>query len=70
MVGTVFGAAVGIAFDTAFDRTGRVAVRGVDVAVTRGVVAVWGRRAAMESPNVEGSSCPAQTMRSRRVVVD
>jgi hypothetical protein len=30
----------------------------------------WGRRAAMQSPNVEGSSCPAQTHWSRRVVVD
>jgi hypothetical protein len=30
----------------------------------------WGRRAAIQSPNVEGSSCPAQTHWSRRVVVD
>jgi hypothetical protein len=34
------------------------------------VEARWGRRAAIQSPNVEGSSCPAQTHWSRRVVVD
>src|SRR5882757_6116677 len=36
IVGAVFGAAFGMAFDVAFDTAGRVAVRGVDVAVTRG----------------------------------
>ncbi len=71
------GPTAGTAVTTVFGTIGRVAVavRGVDVAVelsidAAGIDALWGRRAAMDSPNVEGSSCPARTVRSRRVVVD